>query len=96
MSAVPDLIARHLIVHGRVQGVFFRDSTRRVARAAGAVGWVRNLPDGTVEVWLEGPAHAVTEVERWIRDGGPPLARVDRVEARDVDPRGYAAFEVRG
>lgn len=87
--------ARHLRVHGRVQGVFFRASAREQAHEAGAAGWVRNLSDGSVELWLEGPRAAVTQVERWVRDGGPHSARIERVEASDVDPEGLHRFQVR-
>jgi acylphosphatase len=88
-------VARRLLVQGRVQGVFFRASTARRAEAAGVVGWVRNLPDGRVEAWVEGPRDAVDDVERWIRGGGPPAARVDGVVAADVEPAGHVRFEVR-
>lgn len=87
--------ARHLTVHGHVQGVFFRASTRDRARDAGATGWVRNNPDGTVEAWVEGDEDAVERVESWIRDGGPRNARVQQVEAEDADPEGHDRFEVR-
>lgn len=88
------MVARHLIVRGRVQGVFFRASTRDRARAAGLVGWVRNRPDGAVEMHLQGDADAVENVEAWVRDGGPPDARVADVEATDVDHVDAATFAV--
>jgi acylphosphatase len=88
-------VARRLVVHGRVQGVFFRASTRDQARASGVAGWVRNRADGAVEVWLEGREDAVGQVERWIRAGGPDFAAVDRVEAELVPPEGHAGFVVR-
>lgn len=94
MAATP--IARHVRVHGRVQGVFFRDSTRREAERAGVTGWVRNRADGSVEVWLEGPPAAVDVVERWIRDGGPARARVERVESEPAVAEGHRRFDVRG
>lgn len=87
--------ARHLEVHGRVQGVFFRDSTRRQARQAGASGWVRNREDGAVEMWLEGPPEAVDSVERWVNEGGPQRARVEQVEVADAPPEGHEGFVVR-
>lgn len=95
---MPDLTrtaARHVVVHGRVQGVFFRASTRRRAREAGVTGWVRNEADGSVEAWLEGSDDALDEVERWIREGGPPHAQVTRVEVAERDPEGHAEFTVR-
>lgn len=87
--------ARHLRVHGRVQGVFFRASSRDRARGVGATGWVRNCPDGTVEVWVEGDPDAVEEVEEWVRGGGPKAARVEQVDAEDREPEGFDSFEVR-
>ncbi len=88
-------VAEHLVAHGRVQGVFFRASTRDQARAHGVKGWVRNRVDGAVEVWLEGEPDAVAQVERWIRSGGPEGAAVDRVDAESVSPEGHAGFVVR-
>lgn len=90
-----EIRARRLTVHGRVQGVFFRASTREQAQRWGVHGWVANRADGAVVAWLEGPAGAVGAVERWIRDGGPPRAAVDEVEAEDVEPVGHHHFEVR-
>ncbi len=89
-----DLVARHLVVHGRVQGVFFRASVRDAARARGVGGWASNRADGTVEAHLEGPADAVAAVERFCGQG-PPRADVARVEARDAEPSGAAGFEIR-
>lgn len=91
-----EVCARRLQVRGRVQGVFFRASTRDQARHHGVHGWVANRADGSVEAWLEGPADAVDAVERWIREGGPPRAAVDEVDAEDVEPAGHDHFEVRG
>ena len=90
MSAV----ARHVVVHGRVQGVFFRESTRRRADAAGVAGWVANRSDGTVEAWFEGAADDVAVLEDYVRHG-PPGAGVERVDADDVEPQGLRGFEVR-
>jgi acylphosphatase len=87
-------IARDLVVHGRVQGVFFRDSCRREARAAGVDGWVANAADGTVRVHLEGPPEAVEALAGWAHRG-PDTADVERVEVRETDPEGCAGFEVR-
>ncbi|MDX1648409.1 MAG: acylphosphatase [Myxococcota bacterium] len=85
---------RRLVIHGRVQGVAFRDATVSAARRAGVAGWVRNRPDGTVEAVLEGPPDGVARVERFCSEG-PPLARVERVDGTDEAPEGLAGFEVR-
>jgi len=94
--------ACHAFVSGRVQGVAFRWSTRERAQALGVGGWVRNLHDGRVEVWIEGEAGSVEALVAWLRDG-PPSARVTGVDVRPVAPdvtdgRGEGAlpaFEVR-
>lgn len=86
---------RHYIIHGRVQGVFFRDSTRRKALELGVRGWVRNRPGGTVEVMAAGEEAAVDALERWIREGGPPAARVERVEREEVPEEDFAEFRVK-
>jgi acylphosphatase len=89
-----ETVARLVVVHGRVQGVFYRDSCRREAQHAGVAGWVSNASDGTVRAHLEGPADAVDRVVAWTRQG-PPHAHVDHVEVRDTAPSGLAGFEVR-
>lgn len=86
---------RQYIIHGRVQGVFFRDSTRRKAEELGVRGWVRNRPDGTVEAVAQGEPGNLERLEQWFRDGGPRAARVERVEAQDVPEEGFADFRVR-
>ncbi|HEX6391721.1 MAG TPA: acylphosphatase [Solirubrobacteraceae bacterium] len=88
------VVARHLVIHGRVQGVWFRASVRDAARARGVSGWAANRADGTVEAHLEGPADAVAEVERFCGQG-PPRAQVTSVDARDAEPSGAAGFETR-
>lgn len=81
-------------VSGYVQGVGFRYSARREAAKLGLVGWVRNLPDGDVEVLAEGPRSAIAAFRDWLEEG-PPGARVDSVEARTLVPRGgYSEFTV--
>jgi acylphosphatase len=72
-------------VSGRVQGVFFRDSVRQVARRLGLTGWVRNLPDGRVEAEFQGPEDAVEEALAFCRRG-PELAAVERVDVDWIDP----------
>jgi acylphosphatase len=87
-------VARRVTVHGHVQGVFFRDSTRRRAHAAGVAGWVANRPDGTVEAHFEGAPDDVEVLVAYARHG-PRGAQVTRVDVRDVAPEGMAGFEVR-
>lgn len=74
-------VARHLIIHGRVQGVFFRESMCRQAAALGVAGWVRNRNDGTVEAEVEGSPEAVAAMLMWAKRG-PDAASVTRVEER--------------
>ena len=87
-------VARRVTVHGRVQGVFFRESTRRRAEAAGVVGWVANRPDGTVEAHVEGAAEDVEVLVAYLRHG-PRGAEVARVDVRDATPEGLTGFESR-
>lgn len=87
-------VAYELVVTGRVQGVFFRDSLRRVAGTHGVVGWVRNEPNGTVRAHLEGDQDDVSLVLDWIRRGGPDGARVDAVDLADREPRGLVDFTI--
>lgn len=84
----------HLVIGGRVQGVFFRDSVRRLALGAGVAGWVANRPDGAVEGVLEGPAEAVDRIVGFCRRG-PSRARVDFVEVEEVPCAGLSGFDVR-
>lgn len=85
----------HCLVSGRVQGVFFRASTRKEARRLGIDGWVRNLPDGRVEVLACGPGDALEALRAWLNQG-PPGARVDhvRIEFREADEP-LSGFNVR-
>lgn len=87
-------IAKHAVVRGIVQGVAFRWTTKERARELGVAGWVRNLDDGAVEVWAEGPAAAVEGLVSWL-ERGPPAARVEKVELADESPSGAERFEVR-
>jgi acylphosphatase len=89
-----DRVRRRVSVAGRVQGVWFRESCRDQAQAAGVAGWVRNLADGQVEVVLEGSPGAVDEVLAWCRRG-PRRAQVDRVDVVDEAPVGEQGFRVR-
>lgn len=83
-------IARRLVVHGRVQGVWFRESMRQEAARLNVTGWVRNRLDGTVEAAVEGAADAVEALIRWAHRG-PEAAEVTQVEVSD-DPGEYRAF----
>ena len=85
---------RRLLVSGRVQGVWYRESCRAEAAARAVAGSVRNLADGRVEVVLEGAPAAVEVVEAWCRRG-PRRAHVEAVDARDEAPVGAVGFEVR-
>lgn len=87
-------VARRAVVHGRVQGVFFRDTVRHAAQQRGVAGWAANCADGTVEVWLEGTPDAVASMLRVLEDG-PPHAEVERVDVSDAEPRGLGGFETR-
>jgi acylphosphatase len=80
-------------VDGRVQGVFFRDTCRREAVAAGVDGWVRNLPDGRVEAVFEGEPEAVQRLVDWCRIG-PPRADVTRVVVDVEAPQAERGFRV--
>ena len=88
------LVARRAVVHGRVQGVFFRDTVRRAAQQRGVAGWAANRPDGTVEAWIEGDQDAVDSMLRVLHDG-PPRAEVERVEVDEAEPQGLQGFEIR-
>jgi acylphosphatase len=87
-------VARRVVVHGRVQGVFFRDTTRREAERRGVAGWVRNVDDGTVEARFEGLADAVDALVTFAAHG-PPEAEVLRIEVDEVAPEGARGFEIR-
>lgn len=84
----------HVIIYGRVQGVWFRAHTKEIADKLGIKGWVRNLPDGSVEAVFEGNEKSIEEMIKWCHQG-PPLARVDRVEINYEEPKGERNFEIR-
>lgn len=83
-----------LQIHGRVQGVFFRQSARQQAGQLGVSGYARNNPDGTVTIEAEGPPAALAALQAWCRQG-PPAARVEAVTVEQGPVVGYAGFEVR-
>ena len=88
------MIRRRVIVRGLVQGVFFRDSTRRLAQRHGVSGWVANRADGAVEAVFEGEADAVERLVAFSREG-PRGAHVQSVEVVEQDPEGLNGFAVR-
>ena len=88
------MVRRHVRAHGRVQGVFFRDSVRREAERQGVAGWARNCSDGTAEAVFEGDADAVEAMVAFVR-GGPGHAEVSDVDVVDETPEGLAGFDVR-
>ncbi len=88
------MVRRLVIVRGLVQGVFFRDSVRRLAHQHGISGWVANRPDGAVEAVFEGDADAVERLVAFSRKG-PRGAQVESVEVTEEEPEGLSGFAVR-
>ena len=93
-SEPPGTIRVRVVVSGRVQGVWFRDSCRDEARALGVHGFVRNRGDGSVEAEFEGTEAAVERMIAWCHDG-PPRARVDAVTTEQIAAVGAPGFHVR-
>ena len=89
-----DRTRAHVYVSGKVQGVYFRATTREEAREQGVDGWVRNLDDGRVEAVFEGPRAAVEGLVEWCHTGSPS-AVVDDVTVEYSDPEGETGFEIR-
>jgi acylphosphatase len=87
-------VRRRVVVRGHVQGVFFRDSVRRLAERSGVTGWVANRPDGTVEAIFEGEPESVERMVDFCRHG-PRGAQVDGVEVAEEEPARLSGFEVR-
>ena len=89
-------VRAHLIISGRVQGVFFRVETRRAAERLGVRGWVRNRPEGTVEAVFEGSTEAVEKAIEWCRSG-PPMSKVDdvRVAYEESSSDEFDRFSIR-
>ena len=87
-------IRRRVTAHGRVQGVFFRDSVRQRAQSHGVAGWVTNRSDGAVEAVFEGRPDDVERLVAFARSG-PRQAEVESVDVRDEEPEGLTGFEVR-
>jgi acylphosphatase len=84
---------KRVTVHGRVQGVFFRDTTRRMAESRRVAGWVRNNPDGSVEAAFEGPDDAVDAMVQFVREG-PRGAAVERIDVAEEDSEGLTGFRI--
>jgi acylphosphatase len=87
------VIRKRLVIHGRVQGVWFRNATQRQARALGVSGWVRNRTDGSVEAVFEGAPALVAAAVAFCHEG-PTHAHVDRVESQDEPPEGLTHFAI--
>ena len=77
------VVTRHLVIHGRVQGVYFRDSMRQLARRSSVTGWVRNRSDGSVEAIVQGKPDAVEKMIKWAHRG-PDAAQVIEVQIEDA------------
>ena len=88
------IVRRRVVVHGIVQGVWFRDSTRREAERLRVAGWAGNRYDGTVEAVFEGEAEAVERAVAFVRIG-PPRALVTSLEVSEEPPEGLSGFEIR-
>lgn len=88
-----DVVRRRAVVSGQVQGVFFRDGARREAAGRGLAGSARNLPDGTVEVVVEGPSAGVSALIDWLHRG-TPQSQVADVVVTDEVPEGLTGFRV--
>ena len=86
-------VRKRVRAHGRVQGVFFRDSLRRAAEREGVAGWAANRDDGTVEAVLEGDAEALERLVALCRRG-PGRADVERLDVADEEPQGLHGFDV--
>ncbi|MRH42480.1 acylphosphatase [Aquibacillus halophilus] len=90
------MLRNHLIISGVVQGVGFRMTAKQRANEVGVYGWVKNLPDGTVEIEVEGSKDKVNEFTEVIRKGPGGFIKVDHVEITTLDdPKGYSSFEVK-
>lgn len=85
---------RRVVAHGNVQGVFFRDSTRREAERRGVAGWAENLSDGTVSAVFEGSEEAVEAMVEFVRRG-PGHSTVDSVDVAVEEPEGLSGFLAR-
>lgn len=88
------MIRKRIVVHGRVQGVGFRYHVHQEALRLGICGWVKNLPDGTVEIDAEGPSSRMKQFVEAVKKGSP-VSKVTRMDIRDAAPTGCKQFEIR-
>ncbi len=89
-----EYVRAHVVIHGRVQGVFFRMETARVAKKFGVSGWVRNRSDGSVEAIFEGDRARVDQILKWC-EKGPPLSDVKHLDVKwETATREYKGFEI--
>ena len=79
------LIAKHILVKGEVQGVFFRKSTKKIAEALNITGWVKNTEEGNVEIFAQASEEEIDQLIEWCKQG-PPRAEVEDVEVKDAKP----------
>jgi acylphosphatase len=93
LAMMSSVIRRRVVVSGRVQGVWYRDSCRAEATRLGVAGWVRNRRDGRVEAVFEGDADAVESMVAWCRKGSPAAVVVD-VDVHEEAPQGETTFEI--
>ena len=89
------LMSVHLIAHGKVQGVWYRASTRKQALQLGLCGWAKNCPDGTVEIHAEGEKEILELFINWCRKG-PPAAQVSSLDIEWVESQAMTTFDIRG
>jgi acylphosphatase len=94
LRKIRSVVRNRVVIHGRVQGVFFRDSLGRLAGRHGVSGWARNTSEGTVEAVFEGEPAALDRLVSFAHVG-PPDAHVDRVEVYDEEPEGLSGFSIR-
>jgi len=89
------MISKHVIIHGRVQGVFFRDYTRQQAVKENLAGWVQNLPDGSVEALFCGEEKHLSAMLSWLKQGSPQ-SKVDSIHVDNlISDEKYSTFEIR-
>jgi acylphosphatase len=89
-----ETVRRRVVVHGNVQGVFFRDTARRQAESRGVAGWITNRPDGAVEAVFEGDQEGVEALVDFCRRG-PRGAEVESVDESREEPEGLNGFDIR-